>query len=145
MLLSYLIDLGGIQMILEMTVQVRVSNIKEGQIWYETLLNKKPDFTPHDGFAEWELIPGCWLQVAEGTLTDGNGPLRLGITNLEAERDRLVKALKIDRFEIQSRPEVPVKWGTFTDPWGNRLGFFEYINNKSQDTAEVVSACKPVD
>lgn len=72
-----------------MTTQFRVSNIKEGREWYETLLNKKPDFTPHDGFAEWELIPGCWLQVAEGIPTEGNGPLRFGITNIEAERDRL--------------------------------------------------------
>ncbi len=115
-----------------MTTQVRVSNIKEGQGWYEILLNKKPDFIPHDGFAEWELIPGCWLQVAEGTPTDGNGPLRLGVTNIEAERDRLVEQLKIDSFEIHSRPEVPVKWGTFTDPWGNRLGFFEYLDKSEE-------------
>ena len=65
------------------------------------------------------------MQVAEGTLTDGNGPLRLGVTNIEAERERLVEELKIDRFEIHSRAEVPVKWATFTDPWGNQLGFFE--------------------
>ncbi|MEA1852568.1 VOC family protein [Cytobacillus sp. OWB-43] len=115
-------------MIFEMTTQVRVANIEEGQKWYETLLNKKPDFTPHEGFAEWKLIPGCWLQVAEGTLSEGNGPLRLGVTNIEAERDRLIEVLKINRFEIHSRPEVPVKWGTFTDPWGNRLGFFEYLD-----------------
>ena len=126
-------------MIFEMTTQVRVSNIKEGQEWYETLLNKKPDFIPHDGFAEFELIPGCWLQVAEGTLTEGNGPLRLGVTNIEAERDRLVEQLKIDSFEIHSRPEVPVKWGTFTDPWGNRLGFFEYLDkNEEQDRIKTI-------
>lgn len=119
-------------MIFEMTTQVRVSNMKEGQKWYETLLNKKPDFTPHEGFAEWELIPGCWLQVAEGTLTDGNGPIRLGITNIEAERERLVEELKMDRFEIHSRPEVPVKWATFTDPWGNRLGLFEYLDKSEE-------------
>ncbi|SFC94228.1 hypothetical protein SAMN05443252_10949 [Bacillus sp. OV322] len=68
------------------------------------------------------------MQVAEGPLTEGNGPIRLGVTNIEAERDRLIEDLKIDRFEIYSRPEVPVKWGTFTDPWGNRLGFFEYLD-----------------
>ncbi|SFC94211.1 hypothetical protein SAMN05443252_10948 [Bacillus sp. OV322] len=39
-------------MIFEMTTQVRIANIEEGQKWYETLLNKKPDFTPHEGFAE---------------------------------------------------------------------------------------------
>jgi len=115
-------------MIFEMTTQVRVTNIEEGQKWYETLLNKKPDFIPHEGFAEWELIPGCWLQVAEGTPTVGSGPLRLGVANIEAERDRLIEDLKIDSFEIHARPKVPVKWGTFTDPWGNRIGFFEYLD-----------------
>jgi hypothetical protein len=119
-------------MIFEMTTQVRVSNIGEGHKWYETLLNKKADFIPHDGFVEWELIPGCWLQVAEGNLTDGNGPLRLGVTNIEVERERLIKELNIDSFEIHSRPEVPVKWGTFTDPWGNRLGFFEYLDKTEE-------------
>ncbi|MFU1795604.1 VOC family protein [Paenibacillus azoreducens] len=119
-------------MVFEMTTQVRVSNIEEGQKWYETLLNRKPDFIPHEGFAEWELIPGCWLQVAKGVPTEGNGPLRLGTTDIEAQRDRLVKVLKIDNFEIYSRPEVPVKWGTFTDPWGNRLGFFEYLNKSEE-------------
>lgn len=126
-------------MIFEMTTQVRVSSIKEGQKWYGTLLNKEPEFTPHDGFAEWELIPGCWLQVAEGLLIDGNGPLRLGVTNIEAERDRLVEELKIDSFAIHSRPEVPVKWGTFTDPWGNRLGFFEYLDkNEEQERIKAI-------
>ncbi|WP_299510675.1 VOC family protein [uncultured Rummeliibacillus sp.] len=119
-------------MIFEMTTQFRVSNFKEGQEWYETLFNKKPDFIPHDGFAEWEIIPGCWLQVAEGTLTEGNGPLRLGVPNIEAERDRLVKTLNIDHFEIHSRPEVPVKWGTFKDPWGNQLGLFEYMDKSEE-------------
>ncbi|WP_426351177.1 VOC family protein [Alloiococcus sp. CFN-8] len=119
-------------MIFEITTQVRVSSITEGQKWYEILLNKKPDFIPHEGFAEWELIPGCWLQVAEGPLTDGNGPIRLGVTNIETERKRLVEELKIDSFEIHSRPEVPVKWGTFTDPWGNRLGLFEYLDKREE-------------
>lgn len=40
--------------------------------------------------------------------------------------------LKIDSFEIHSRPEVPVKWGTITDPWGNRLGFFEYLDKREE-------------
>ncbi|MGY3186325.1 VOC family protein [Lysinibacillus sp. TE18511] len=123
-------------MIFEMTTQVRVSNVEEGHKWYETLLNKKPDFIPHDGFVEWELIPGCWLQVAEGNFTEGNGPLRLGVTNIEAERERLIKELNIDNFEIYSRPEVSAKWGTFTDPWGNRLGFFEYLD-KTEEQARI--------
>lgn len=132
-------------MIFEMTTQVRVSNIKEGQKWYETLLNRKPDFTPHEGFAEWELISGCWLQVAEGIPTEGNGPLSLGVTNIEDERNRLIEELKIERFEIHSRPEVPVKWGTFTDPWGNRLGFFEYLDKgEEQERIKTIIGRKEV-
>ncbi|MCT1400836.1 VOC family protein [Paenibacillus sp. p3-SID867] len=133
-------------MIFEMTIQVRVSNIVQGQKWYETLLNRKPDFIPHEGFAEWELIPGCWLQVAEGTPTEGNGPLRLGTTNIEVQRDILVKLLKIDDFEIYSRPEVPVKWGTFSDPWGNRLGFFEYLNkSEEQERIKTIIGSKEIE
>ncbi|WP_010677105.1 VOC family protein [Bacillus timonensis] len=119
-------------MVFEVTTQVRVSNIEEGQKWYETLFHRKPDFIPHDDFVEWKLIPGCWLQVAEGTLTEGNGPLRLGVTNIEAERERLIKELQIDYFEIHSRPEVPVRWGTFSDPWGNLIGFYEYLDKAEE-------------
>ncbi|WP_102273725.1 VOC family protein [Cytobacillus massiliigabonensis] len=115
-------------MIYEVTFQVRVTDITEGKGWYQTLLSREPDFVPHEGFAEWELIPKCWLQVAEGTPAESSGPLRLGVMNIEAERERLVKELKIDIFKIYERPEVPVKWGTFSDPWGNQIGLFEYLS-----------------
>jgi hypothetical protein len=117
-------------MIFEMTYQVQVANFNEGLKWYKTLLQKDPDLTPHNGFAEWELLPGCWLQVAEGTPAEGSGPLRLGVQSLEQERSRLINELHIESFEIFSREEVPVKWSTFSDPWGNKLGFFEYIDKQ---------------
>ncbi|WLR57482.1 VOC family protein [Mesobacillus subterraneus] len=117
-------------MIFEMTYQVRVSDIDEGLKWYKFLLKKDPNFIPHDGFAEWELIPGCWLQVAEGTPAQESGPLRLGVKSIEAERSRLIAELQIESFEIFAREEVPVKWATFSDPWGNTIGFFEYIEEQ---------------
>ncbi|QOR67898.1 VOC family protein [Cytobacillus suaedae] len=120
-------------MFYEMTVQVRVSSMIEGQKWYKTLLNRKPDFVPHEGFAEWELFPGCWLQVAEGTPSEGSGPIRLGVKDINVERDRLVSELGIERFEINGRKEVPVKWATFSDPWGNMIGFFEYVNREEME------------
>ncbi|MCM3719009.1 VOC family protein [Fictibacillus phosphorivorans] len=119
-------------MIYEMTVQVRVSDIIEGQRFYETLLQRKPDFIPHEGFAEWELIPNCWLQVAEGIPTEGSGPIRLGVEDLGAERKRLMDLLNVEAFEIHERQEVPVKWATFSDPWGNQLGLFEYKDEKNK-------------
>ncbi|MEH7223440.1 VOC family protein [Bacillus sp. JJ1566] len=120
-------------MIYEMTFQFRVRDISNGQKWYETLLQKKPDFIPHDGFAEWEILPGCWLQIAEGIPSVGSGPLRLGVDNLENERERLTRDLQIEPFEIHSRKEVPVKWATFSDPWGNRIGLFEYQNESEKE------------
>lgn len=120
-------------MIFEITYQVRVSDFDEGLKWYKSLLNQEPDFTPHNGFAEWELITGCWLQVAEGTPTEGSGPLRLGVKSIEDERSRLINEVHIELFEIFSREEVPVKWATFSDPWGNRIGFFEYIEEQEMN------------
>lgn len=113
-----------------MTYQVRVSDFTKGLYWYKTLLKREPDFVPHDGFAEWELLPGSWLQVAEGIPAEGCGPLRLGVENIEDEQKRLMNELGVEAFEIHSREEVPVKWATFSDPWGNRVGFFQYIDEK---------------
>ncbi|WP_411334124.1 VOC family protein [Metabacillus indicus] len=119
-------------MIFEVTYQVRVSDFTEGLKWYKVLLNKDPDFIPHEGFAEWEIIPGCWLQVSEGTTTEGSGPIRFGVLSIENEKSRMSKKLNVDSFEIFSREEVPVRWSTFNDPWGNRIGFFEYINKHEE-------------
>lgn len=115
-----------------MTIQIRVADHEEGQAWYRSLLNKEPDFIPHEGFAEWELIPGCWLQVAEGTPSLDSGPLRLGVEDILGEQERIIRELNVGPFEIFSREEVPVKWGTFSDPWGNRIGFFEYLDKKEE-------------
>lgn len=120
-------------MIFEITYQVRVTDIKEGCKWYETLLNKKPDFIPHEGFAEWELIPGGWLQVAEGITSQGSGPLRLGVKDIMGEKERLIQDLNVENFEVLSRQEVPVKWATFTDPWGNQIGLFEYLDKTEEN------------
>ncbi|MFS0864745.1 VOC family protein [Fredinandcohnia sp. 179-A 10B2 NHS] len=120
-------------MIFEMTIQVRVRNMKEGQKWYTVLFNREPDIVPHEGFAEWQIIPGCWVQIAEGIPAENSGFLRLGVVDIEAEKLRLMRELVVVDFEIQSREEVPVKWCTFYDPWGNRIGFFEYFDKVEEE------------
>lgn len=119
-------------MIFEMTYQVRVSDMSDGQKWYETLLNMAPDFVPHEGFVEWEIVSGFWLQVTEGESAVGSGPLRLAVEDIVREKNRMLKELNIENFEIHTRAEVPVKWGTFSDPWGNKLGFYEYLNKEEE-------------
>ncbi|WP_139891628.1 hypothetical protein [Bacillus sp. D386] len=57
-----------------------------------------------------------WLKVAKGAPAEGSDPLRLKVTSIEKERQRMIEELHIDFFEIYCRGEVPVKWATFTDP-----------------------------
>ena len=111
----------------EVTVQVRVLDFARGRAWYEGLLDRPPDFVPHENFCEWQLMPGMWLQVGQGQPARDSGPLRLGVDNLEGERDRVVALLEVPPFDIHQRPEVPVRWATFEDPWGNRVGFFQAL------------------
>ncbi|MEN2768957.1 VOC family protein [Ornithinibacillus xuwenensis] len=119
-------------MIFEMTIQIRVPDFIKGLEWYQLLLGKRPDFIPHEGFVEWELIPGCWLQLAEGTPANGSGPFRLGVPDMDLVLERLNNELCLTNIEIHKRDEVPVKWCTFSDPWGNHVGLFEYLNKKEE-------------
>lgn len=97
----------------EMTIQICVTDMEKGQAWYQCLLKREPDFIPHEGFADWELFPGYWLQVAAGEPGNDCGPLRIGVENLDVGRERVMNELQVERFEIYQREEVPVKWATF--------------------------------
>lgn len=125
-------QVGSGEVIIEMTIQIRISDFKTGLHWYQLLLGREPDFIPHEGFAEWEIVPGCWLQVAEGMPANGSGPLRLGVKNLMELLDKLQKDNGVAPIEIHKREGVPVKWCTFSDPWGNQLGLFEYLDKEEE-------------
>ncbi|WP_408009781.1 hypothetical protein ACJROX_05635 [Pseudalkalibacillus sp. A8] len=56
------------------TFQIRVMDFEKGMQWYEALFNRKPNFIPHEDFAEWELIPDTWVQVAKGIPSCGQRP-----------------------------------------------------------------------
>lgn len=113
----------------EMTIQFRVSSFQEGLKWYEAVLGRPADFSPHEGFAEWELIPNSWLQIAEGESAYGSGPVRVDVGDVSKELTRLEAELGVKDVEVFSRVEVPVKWCTFSDPWGNQFGYFQYLKN----------------
>lgn len=119
-------------MFFEMTIQIRVSDFQKGHQWYKTLLKKEAELIPHDGFVEWEVVSGCWLQVSEGVPAKGSGPLRFAVKDLAAERERVMQELNVGYFEIYSREEVGAKWATFMDPWENQIGFFEYMDKQEE-------------
>ncbi|AVQ97745.1 ornithine monooxygenase [Oceanobacillus iheyensis] len=109
------------------TFQVKITDYEKGIKWYEKLFNRKPDFIPHGDFAEWEIVPNTWLQVAKGEPTNGNGPLRLGVEDIENERRRLVEVLNIEIESVNTREGVPAAWCSFEDPYGNRIGLYQEI------------------
>jgi predicted enzyme related to lactoylglutathione lyase len=115
----------GSRMNTGVTFQVRISDYEEGMLWYEKLFNRKPDFIPHEDFAEWEITKGAWLQVAKGIPTNGNGPLRLGVKDIKNERKRLIDELNIAIEDVNTREGVPAAWCTFEDPYGNRIGLYQ--------------------
>ncbi|MFD1020538.1 VOC family protein [Thalassobacillus hwangdonensis] len=112
------------------TFQVRVTDFEEGIRWYRLLFNRKPDFIPHEDFAEWEMVEGTWLQVAKGKPAEGSGPLRLGVENIKKERSRLMDQLNLELEAVNTREGVPAAWLSFEDPYGNRLGLFQDLEKR---------------
>ena len=112
------------------TIQVRVSDLAAGQAWYAALLGRPPDLEPGDDAKEWEILPNCWLRVALGVPAQDGGPLHLGVADIAAERERLHDALGISVSEIE-RIEGQVAWCEFEDPFGNRLGLFEDLADRT--------------
>lgn len=113
------------------TMQVRADDLDAATRWYSALLGRPPDDEPGSDLAEWEVLPNCWLQLAKGTPAPGNGPLHLGVADIEAECERLRQALNVSISPIE-RVEGEVAWCSFDDPFGNRLGLF-------QDLADVTT------
>ena len=70
--------MGGVLLFFEKTYLIGVTDIKVGHKWYQTFLQKASYFIPHDGFVEWEVVPGCWLQVVEVTPSSGKRTFSCG-------------------------------------------------------------------
>ena len=61
-------------------------NFQKGKWWYETLINRKPDFVTHVGLAELSNHP--WrLQLAEGTVEKKSGLFRFGVKSIGEEKE----------------------------------------------------------
>ena len=57
-----------------------------------------------------------------------SAPIRLGVININEERQRLMQELEIHIEEIQTREDVPAAWCTFKDPFGNDIGLYQDLS-----------------
>lgn len=108
-----------------MTLQIHVSDISGAREFYASLFGRGPDFQPHDDFLEWAPIPGqeCWVQVVGKGAPPLSNRVRFKVGDLRAATSFL-QAIGVEYSEPIRLPGV-VAFLDFTDPWENRLGFYQ--------------------
>ena len=104
------------------TIGVPVKSLAKASRWYEQSLGLEAHIDPASGIREYELLPGCWLQLSETDPTSSEHCVLLGVTELEAERARLVEN-GVEVGEVQ-RVEGVISFFDFKDPDGNNLGLY---------------------
>jgi hypothetical protein len=113
-----------------MAVQVRVGDVSAAGKWYERLFGRPPDRTPLSTLWEWELLPMCYFRLVAGEPRLGSMRIRLGVADLADERERLQEALGLAVSPVECI-EGSALWCDFDDPFGNRLGLFEDLADRT--------------
>lgn len=117
-----------------MTVQLYVGERVAGRKFYTTLFGREPDFAPEEDFLEWRVAAGTefWVQLVATEVR----PLP---TRVRFQVDDLAEAISWSRTALGVEPTAPeslpgvVAYTDFTDPWGNRLGFYQDLATSSND------------
>jgi catechol 2,3-dioxygenase-like lactoylglutathione lyase family enzyme len=110
-----------------MTVQFYVPDIRAGVEFYTRALGRPPNFAPYPDFHEWDHIaPNVTFQVAEGTPRP-TYPIRFGVSDIEAERERITREAAPALTSQIKRFEGLVATCDFIDPWGNTFGLYQVL------------------
>ena len=107
------------------TVGVPVSDLDGATRWYEQVLGIGPAIEPVRGVHEYEVSRGCWLQLFEGETSSSEHAFRIGVEDIERERDRLLR-LGVPPREIE-RVEGVIAFCDFVDPYGNSLSLYQVL------------------
>ena len=103
---------------------LHVSDFDGAVEWYVRWIGRKPDVTPDEGIAEWQLANNAWIQVsvAPDPSLAGKSFVVCGVRNIEAQRDVLHDA-GIPASEIQDLGFI--KLAQISDPAGNTVMFVQ--------------------
>lgn len=124
--------------IIGLTLQVYVpsADAQAARAYYTDLFGQPPAFVPHDDFFEWPPSPGqeCWFQVvaARPEVSPLRNRVRFRVADLSSATDFL------DHQGIAHTPpsQLPgvVAFLDFTDPWGNKLGYYQDLVPSGQQS-----------
>jgi catechol 2,3-dioxygenase-like lactoylglutathione lyase family enzyme len=98
---------------------VPVSDLQVSSRWYEALFGRPADNKPMPTLAEWQVVPGAWVQVFVDAPRAGSGLLNFAVDDLEAHmaglRDRGLEPGEI------TDADKGVRLSAITDPDGNTI------------------------
>lgn len=107
-------------------VYVPTEEAETARDYYSHFFGRGPEFAPHDDFFEWAPITEqeCWFQVGGGdNVAHMNNRIRFRVADLS----RSVKFLETTGIPHSEPSQLPgvVAFIDFSDPWGNKLGYYE--------------------
>jgi hypothetical protein len=62
---------------------VPVSDLQASSRWYEALFGRPADNNPMPTLAEWQVVPGGWVQIFIDTTRAGSGLLNFAVDDLQ--------------------------------------------------------------
>ena len=98
---------------------VPVSDLQASSRWYEALFGCPADNNPMPTLAEWQVVPGGWVQVFTDAERAGSGLLNFAVDDLEAHVAGLrQRGLEPGDFTDANKG---IRLSALTDPDGNTI------------------------
>jgi hypothetical protein len=107
------------------TIGIPVSDLGRAIDWYGRMLGLESGIEPVQDIFEYEVFPGSWLQLFHGEAAGSEHVFRIGVADIEQERDRLL-SIGIAVGEIV-RVEGTIAYCEFGDLDGNQLSLYHVL------------------
>ncbi|MGB3352293.1 MAG: VOC family protein [Mycobacterium sp.] len=98
---------------------VAVSDLPTSREWYSSLFGRHPDNEPMPTLAEWQVVPGGWVQVFRDPDRAGSSLLNVAVDDLDARIADLRQRGLNPEAVVEANKGV--RLSTVTDPDGNLI------------------------
>ena len=98
---------------------VAVSDLRTSRDWFSSLFGRRPDNEPMPTLAEWQVVPGGWVQVFCDPDRAGSSLLNVAVDDLDAHIADLRQRGLNPEAAVEANKGV--RLSTVTDPDGNLI------------------------